>query len=135
MNKSYEQKLWTNDKSFKPKLWTKDVNQKLWSKVRTKFLLKSYEHKLCTQVVTKKWWCHSCPRRPLSKGTNVHGTVVQGDFGPRRLLSKEAITSDKLAQIIFSLLYWIFCYWTKVPWTKWSLDNFFLGQMYEHLQL
>ena len=31
----------------------------------------------------------------------VQGTVVQGDFGPRRLLSKEAFTSDKLAQIIF----------------------------------
>ena len=50
--------------------------------------------------------CHicprdSCPRRPWSKGTNVQGTVVQGDFGPRRLLSKEAFTSDKLAQIIF----------------------------------
>ena len=42
----------------------------------------------------------------MSKGTNVQGTVVQGDFGPRRLLSKEAFTSDKLAQIIsfYSLL-------------------------------
>ena len=33
--------------------------------------------------------------------TFVQGTVVQGDFGPRRLLSKEAFTGDKLAQIIF----------------------------------
>ena len=33
--------------------------------------------------------------------TNVQGTVVQGDFGPRRLLSKEAFTIDKLAHIIF----------------------------------
>ena len=47
--------------------------------------------------------CHSCPRRPWSKGTNVQGTVVQGDFGPRRLLSKKAFTSDKLAQIIAKL--------------------------------
>ena len=43
----------------------------------------------------------SCPRRPWSKGINVQGTVFQGDFGPRRLLSKEAFTSDKFAQIIF----------------------------------
>ena len=33
--------------------------------------------------------------------TFVQGTVVQGDIGPRRLLSKEVFTSDKLAQIIF----------------------------------
>ena len=37
----------------------------------------------------------------LSKETMVQGTVVKGDFGPRRLLSKEAFTIDKLAQIIF----------------------------------
>ena len=37
----------------------------------------------------------------LYKGTNVQGTDVQGDFGPRRLMSKEAFTSDKLAQNIF----------------------------------
>ena len=37
----------------------------------------------------------------LSKGTNVQGTVVQGDVGPRRLLSKDAFTSENLAQIIF----------------------------------
>ena len=38
--------------------------------------------------------------------TFVQGTVVQGDFGLRRHLSKEAFTCDKLAQIIFfSLLY------------------------------
>ena len=41
------------------------------------------------------------PRRPWSQGTNIQGTVVQGDFGPRRLLSKEAFTSDKLAQLFF----------------------------------
>ena len=41
--------------------------------------------------------------RPLSKGTNVQGTVVQGDFGPRRHLSKEALTSDKVAKVIFSV--------------------------------
>ena len=33
--------------------------------------------------------------------TFVQGTVVQGYFGPRRLLSEKAFTSDKLAQIIF----------------------------------
>ena len=33
----------------------------------------------------------------LSKGTDVQGTFVQGDFGPKRLLSKEAFTSDKLS--------------------------------------
>ena len=35
------------------------------------------------------------------QGDRCQGTVVQGDFGPRRLLSKEALTRDKLAQIIF----------------------------------
>ena len=59
--------------------------------------------------------CHicprdSCPRRPLSKGTNVQGTVVKGNFGPMRLLSKEAFTIDKHAQIIFFILYWILRY-------------------------
>ena len=38
--------------------------------------------------------------------TFVQGTVVQGDFGPRRLLSMEAFTSDKLAQIFFFILYY-----------------------------
>ena len=37
----------------------------------------------------------------LSKETMVQGTAVQGDFGPRKLLSKEDFTSDKLAQINF----------------------------------
>ena len=45
----------------------------------------------------------------LSKKTLVQGDkcprdscpIVQGDFGPRRLLSKEAFTSDKLAQFFF----------------------------------
>ena len=58
----------------------------------------------------KLWCCYicprdSCPRIPLSKGTDVQGTVVQIDFGPRRLLSKEAFTSDKIAQIIFFIFY------------------------------
>ena len=91
-----------------------------------------------------RWCCHICPRdsyprRPGSKGTNVQGTVVQWDFGPRRLLSKEAFTSDKLAQIIFFLLYWISRYWLIIkwrknnmnslsPWTKVSLDQCLLGQ-------
>ena len=47
--------------------------------------------------------CHICPRdsfprRPWSKGTTVQWTVVQGDFGQRRLLSKEAFTSEKLVK-------------------------------------
>ena len=37
----------------------------------------------------------------LSKGNLSKDTLVQGDFGPRRLLSKKALTRDKLAQIIF----------------------------------
>ena len=47
-------------------------------------------------IFLTSWW-------PLYKGTTVQGTVYQGDFGPRRLLSKEVFTSDKLAQIIFFL--------------------------------
>ena len=80
------------------------------------------------------WWymgercCHicprdSCPRRPWSKGTNVQGTVVQGDFGPRRLLSKEAFTSDKLAQIIFFILYWILRYWLIIKWQNNNMNS------------
>ena len=34
-------------------------------------------------------------------GQIVQGTVIRGDFGPRRILSKEAFTIDNLAQIIF----------------------------------
>ena len=30
---------------------------------------------------------NSCPRTPLFKGTNVQGTIFQGDFCPRKLLS------------------------------------------------
>ena len=37
----------------------------------------------------------------IGVATFDQGTVVQGDFGSRRLLSKEAFTSDKLAQISF----------------------------------
>ena len=46
-------------------------------------------------MMSSRWWwvgcCHicprdCCPRRPWSKGTNVQGTVVQGDFCPRKLL-------------------------------------------------
>ena len=40
-------------------------------------------------------------KETMVQGTNVQGTVVQGGFGPRRLLSKEAFTSDQLAQITF----------------------------------
>ena len=36
------------------------------------------------------------------QGTFVQGTVVQADFCPRRLLSKEAFTSESLAQTDFS---------------------------------
>ena len=43
-----------------------------------------------------------CPRRQLSKGLFSNDTVVQGDYCPMGLLSKEAFTSEKLAQIIFS---------------------------------
>ena len=47
---------------------------------------------------------------PLSKETAVQGlfsndTVVQADYSPRRLFSKEEFTSKKLAQIDFSFLY------------------------------
>ena len=86
----------------------------------------------------------SCPRRPWSKGTNVQETVVQRDFGPRRLLSKEAFISDKRAQIIsfYSLLDITILIDYKMaknnmksplcfklsPWTKVSLDQCFLGQ-------
>ena len=67
-------------------------------------------HKNCTIIscipLEGCWYIcprDSCPRRPLSKGPGVQGTVVRGDFGPRRLLSKEAFNSDKLAQIFFLL--------------------------------
>ena len=40
-------------------------------------------------------------KETMVQGENGQGTAVQGDFGPRRLLSKEAFTIDKLAQIIF----------------------------------
>ena len=76
----------------------------------------------------------SCPRRPWSKVSRVQGTVVQGDFGPRKLLSKEAFTSDKLAQIIlfYSLLdltILIDYKMTKnIIWTALNVANFFLGQ-------
>ena len=51
--------------------------------------------------------CNNCPRddsprRQLSKGLLSNDTVVQGDYCPMGLLSKEAFTSEKLAQIIFS---------------------------------
>ena len=51
--------------------------------------------------------CNNCPRdnsprRQLSKGLLSNDTVVQGDYCPMRLLSKEAFTSEKLAQINFS---------------------------------
>ena len=38
----------------------------------------------------------------LSKGPLSNDIVVQGDYCPRGLLSKEVFTSEKLAQIIFS---------------------------------
>ena len=41
---------------------------------------------------------------------NVQGTDVQEYFRPRRLFSKQAFTSDKLAQIIFSIFPWIIRY-------------------------
>ena len=37
----------------------------------------------------------------MSKGLLSNDTVVQGDFCPMGLLSKEAFTNEKLAQIIF----------------------------------
>ena len=40
-------------------------------------------------------------KETMVQGTNVQETDVQGGFGPRRLLSKEAFTSDQLAQITF----------------------------------
>ena len=39
----------------------------------------------------------------MGVATFVQGTVVQDDFGPMTLLSKEAFTSDKIAQITFFL--------------------------------
>ena len=52
--------------------------------------------------------CNNCPRdnsprRQLSKGLLSNDTVVQGDYFPRRLLSKEAFTIKKLDLIS----YWI----------------------------
>ena len=51
--------------------------------------------------------CNNCPRddsprRQLSKGILSNDTVVQGDYCPMGLLSKEAFTSEKLVQINFS---------------------------------
>ena len=49
-------------------------------------------------------------------GTDVQGElsprgqISKGDFCPRRLFSKEAFNSDKLARIIFFILYWILRY-------------------------
>ena len=50
---------------------------------------------------------HNCPRddnprRQLSKGLLSNDTLVQGDYCPMGLLSKEAFTGEKLAQFIFS---------------------------------
>ena len=42
------------------------------------------------------------PRRQLSKGLFSNNIVVQGDYCPMGLLSKEAFNSEKLAQINFS---------------------------------
>ena len=55
-------------------------------------------------------YCNNCPRdnlprKQLSKGLLSNVTVVQADYCPRRLLSKEAFTSKKLAQIDFSFFY------------------------------
>ena len=74
------------------------------------------------------FWCwHIClrdcdPRRPWPKETIVQGTVVQGDIGPCKLLSKGAFTSDNLARIDFffvnSLEFTIANYeWKKILWT------------------
>ena len=57
--------------------------------------------------LTREGCCNNCPRddsprRQLSKGLLSNDTVVQGDYCPMRLLSKEAFTSEKLAQINFS---------------------------------
>ena len=57
-------------------------------------------------IVTSRC-CNNCPRddsprRQLSKGLLSNDTVVQGDYCPMGLLSKEAFTSEKLAQINFS---------------------------------
>ena len=54
-----------------------------------------------------KGCCNNCPRddsprRQLSKRLLSNDTVVQGDYCPMGLLSKEVFTSEKLAQIIFS---------------------------------
>ena len=56
------------------------------------------ETQICWQ---KKRLLRTLSSIQLGVATFVQGTVVQGDFGPRRLLSKKAFTSDKLAQIIF----------------------------------
>ena len=57
----------------------------------------AYDSKRCCYICPSD----SCPRRPWSKGANVQGAVIRGDFGPMRLLSNEAFTSNKLVQIIF----------------------------------
>ena len=43
-----------------------------------------------------------CPRRQLSKGLLSNDTVVQADYCPVGLLSKEAFVGEKLTQIVFS---------------------------------
>ena len=53
------------------------------------------------------WCCNNCPRddsprRQLSKGLLSNDTIVQGDYCPMGLFSKEAFTNEKLAQINFS---------------------------------
>ena len=46
----------------------------------------------------------------------VQGTVAQGDFGPRRFWSKEAFTSDELAQII--LFFHIYDTYWFIKWKE-----------------
>ena len=49
------------------------------------------------------WSKGQLSRDTFVQGSDVQGTVVQVDFGSRRILSKEAFPSDKLAQIIVKL--------------------------------
>ena len=73
------------------------------------------------------------PTVRLVVDTFVQGTVVQGDFGPRGLSSKEAFTSNNLAPIYdVSWLYNVSLdqyvlgqksSWTIFPWKKVPLDN------------
>ena len=50
-NRSWKYKLLT--KVVNRSQWPTVVNQKLWFKVRSNYVLESYEHKLWAQVVTK----------------------------------------------------------------------------------